>query len=84
VNGEITDTKIIKKDELSNFNSNEWHRGEPNIYKIVFNDGRIINAPWQILESVYKIPKSMILYSAAQKVNGWSRKYEYSSLKKIF
>lgn len=83
---ENTITNIKNVSTKSNLD-NTWYTGKPNLYKISFNDGNIIIAPWQYIVKELKIPRSMIIYSSSKNVEnpkeGFSTKYKYKSIIRI-
>lgn len=78
-------TNIVTTTSPTQYQSDGWIQGKPNLYKIIFADGSEVIAPWQIIEKVYQIPRCMIIYSSSRaKANaGHSTKYGYKKIIRV-
>ncbi len=83
----IIDKKIVKKDQVRNYEQLGWFVGDPDsFYKVFFNDGRILCYPVQWFKKNMDIPYDMLFYSSKNFYNkngGFSIKYKWLKVQKI-
>jgi hypothetical protein len=81
LNGDTYETSQIHPAEYDNYKSAGWFKGLPILYKIYFNDGRVLTYPYQWFVKNMGISKDMILY--AEKSGGKSPKFKFNKVERV-